>query len=61
MNKSRRRNINTKNIHKHAAAIIQYYCQMSIDSKYALDGSKIVVLSYVNDYVYWYTNKALGK
>ena len=34
---------------------------MSIYYKYAPDGSKIVVLSYVDDYVYWYTNEYLGK
>ena len=34
---------------------------MSIYYKYAPDGSKIVVLSYVNDCVYWYTNEDIGK
>ena len=34
---------------------------MSIYYNYALDGSKIVVLSYVDDCVYWYTNEDLGK
>ena len=34
---------------------------MSIYYKYAPDGSKIVVLSYVDDCDYWYTNEALGK
>ena len=34
---------------------------MSIYYKYAPDGSKIVVLSYVDDCVYWYTNEDLGK
>ena len=34
---------------------------MSIYYKYALDGSKNVVLSYVDDCVYWYTNEDLGK
>ena len=34
---------------------------MSIYYKYATDGSKIVVLSYVDDCVYWYTNEDLGK
>ena len=34
---------------------------MSIYYKYALDGSKIVVLSYVDDCVYWYTNEDYGK
>ena len=43
------------------AGFIQSQCQMSIYYKYAPDGSKIVVLSYVYDYVYWYTNEDLGK
>ena len=34
---------------------------MSIYYKYAPDGSKIVVLSYIDDCVYWYTNEYLGK
>ena len=34
---------------------------MSIYYKYAPDGSKIVVLSYVDDCDYWYTNEDLGK
>ena len=34
---------------------------MSIYYKYAPDGSKIVVLSYVDDCIYWYTNEDLGK
>ena len=33
---------------------------MSIYYKYAPDGSKIVVLSYFDDCVYWYTNEDLG-
>ena len=36
---------------------VQSQCQMSIYYKYAPDGSKIVVLSYVDDCVYWYTNE----
>ena len=40
---------------------IQSQCQMSIYYKYAPDGSKIVVLSYVDNFVYWYTNEDLGK
>ena len=40
---------------------IQSQCQMSIYYKYAPDRSKIVVLSYVDDCVYWYTNEDLGK
>ena len=34
---------------------------MSIYYKYAPDGYKIVVLYYVDDCVYWYTNEDLGK
>ena len=34
---------------------------MSIYYKYAPDGSKIVVLYYVDDFVYWYTNEDLVK
>ena len=34
---------------------------MSIYYKYAPDGSKIVILSYVDDCVYWYTNEDIGK
>ena len=40
---------------------MQSKCQMSIYYKYAPDGSKIVVLSYVDDCVYWYTNEDLGE
>ena len=36
--------------------LIESQCQISIYYKYAPDGSKIVVLSYVDDCVYWYTN-----
>ena len=43
------------------AGFIQSQCQMSIYYKYALGGSKIVVLSYVDDYFYWYTNEGIGK
>ena len=39
---------------------MQSQCQMSIYYKYAPDGSKIIVLSYVDDCVYWYTNEDLG-
>ena len=35
-------------------------CQMSIYYNYAPDGTKIVVLSYFDDCVYWCTSKALG-
>ena len=34
---------------------------MSIYYKYAPYGSKIVVLYYVDDCVYWYKSEALGK
>ena len=34
---------------------------MSIYYKYSPDESKIILLSYVDDCVYWYTNEALGK
>ena len=40
---------------------VQSQCHMSIYYKYAPDGSKIVVLSYADYCVYWYTSKALGK
>ena len=40
---------------------IQSQCQMSIYYKYAPDGSKIVVSSYVDDCVYWYTNEDIIK
>ena len=34
---------------------------MSIYYKYAPDGSKIVVLSYVHNCFYWYTSEVLGE
>ena len=40
---------------------MQAQCKMSIYYKCAPDGSKIFVLYYFDDYVYWYTNKDLGK
>ena len=43
------------------AGLIQSQCQMSIYYKYAPDGSKIVVLSYIDDCFYWYTNEDHGK
>ena len=43
------------------AGFIQSQCQMSIYYKSAPDGSKIVVLSYVYDCLYWYTSEALGE
>ena len=36
-------------------------CQISIYYKYAPDVSKLVVLSYVDYYFYWYTYEELGK
>ena len=39
------------------AGLIKSQCQMYIYYKYAPYGSKIVVLSYVDDCVYWYTNE----
>ena len=39
---------------------IKSQCQMSIYYKYVPDGSKIVVLSYVDDCVYWYTKEDPG-
>ena len=38
---------------------MQSQCQMSIYYKYEPDGSNIVVLSYVDDFAYWYTNEDL--
>ena len=43
------------------AGFIQSQCQMSIYYKYVPDGSKIVVLSYFDDCVCWYTNEYIGK
>ena len=43
------------------ARFVQYQCQISIYYKYAPDGTGIVVLSYVDDCVYWYTSEYLGK
>ena len=43
------------------AGFKQSQYQISIYYKYAPDGSKIVVLSYVDDCVYWYTNEDIGK
>ena len=40
---------------------VQSQCQMSIYYKYAPDGSKIIVLSYGDDCVYWYKNEDIGK
>ena len=43
------------------AGFILSQCQISIYYKYAPGGSKIVVLSYVYECVYWYVSEALGK
>ena len=43
------------------SGFIQSQFQMSIYYKYTPDGSKIVVLSHVEDFVYWYTHEDLGK
>ena len=43
------------------AGFIQSKCHMSIFYKYATDGSKVVVLSYVYDCFYWYTSEDIGK
>ena len=43
------------------AGFIQSICQMYIYYKYQPDGSKIFVLSYVDDCFYWYINEDLGK
>ena len=43
------------------AGFILSQCQMSIYYKCAPDGSKIVVLSYIDDCVYWYKNEYPGK
>ena len=41
------------------AGFIKSQCQMSIYYRYAPYGSKIIVLSYVDYCVYWYTNEDL--
>ena len=40
---------------------VQYQCQLYIYYKYSPDGTKIVVLYYVDYCVYWYTSEALVK
>ena len=42
------------------AGFIRYQCQIYIYYKYAPYGTKIVILSYVDYCVYWYTYEALG-
>ena len=43
------------------SGFIQSQYQMSLYPKYAPDGTKIVILSYVDDFVYWYTYEALER
>ena len=43
------------------AGFIQSQYQLSIYNKYAPDGTTIVVLSYFDECVYWYTSEAIGK
>ena len=43
------------------ACFIQSQCHMTIYYNYAPDGTKIVVLSSGDDFVYWYNYEALGK
>ena len=43
------------------AGFIKWKFQMYIYYKYAPYGTKIVVLSYIYDYVSWYTSEDLGK
>ena len=43
------------------AGFIKSQCQIYIYYKYAPYGSKMVVLSYVDDCVYWYINEDIGK
>ena len=43
------------------SGFIKFQPQMSIYYKYAPGGIIIVVLSYVDDCVYWYTFEAIGK
>ena len=43
------------------AGFKQSQCLISIYYKYAPDGSRLVVLSYVDDCVYWYTSEEIVK
>ena len=45
----------------HEAGFIRYQWHMYIYYKYEADGTKIAVLSYDDDYVYWYASEAPGK
>ena len=42
------------------AVFIQSQCRISIYYKYAPYGTKIVVLSYVGYFFYWYTSEFIG-
>ena len=48
------------NLLTYEVGLKQSQCQMSINYKFEPDGSKLVVLSYVGDCVYWYTYEELG-
>ena len=43
------------------AGLNQSRCQIYVYYKYEPDGSKLVVLYYVYDFLYWYTYDQLGK
>ena len=43
------------------AVFIKFQCPMHIYYKYAPDGSKIVVLYYFDESLYWYTSEAPEK
>ena len=43
------------------AGFILSKCKTSIYYKYAPYGSKIIVLSYVDDFILWYNSEAIGK
>ena len=43
------------------AGFNQSKCQMSVHYKYASYGSKLFLLSFVDDCVYWYTPEEVGK
>ena len=45
----------------YVAGFKQPTCKMSIYYKYAPNGSNIVVLSYVDECVFWYTSEEIGK
>ena len=43
------------------AGFIQYHCQKCIYYKYTPDGSKIIVLYYVDYWFYMYTSEGIEK